>query len=189
MPDTQTVASPNSGTPLVKVGEHTTTATSDTSTKKVKVDRKAVRRAQNEEYLKNPNVKAFLYMIGKSEGGDYHAKYGWTPGDTRWVFTDESTHPGAGEGGHTTAAGLYQINKAAWTEHGIKAMGLDDFSPHTQDLIAVEDLRVHNVLNPIIAGDIKPAIDKLKPHEWVSFQVHGFATLNAWFVEGGGGAK
>ncbi|MEX3853192.1 paar repeat-containing protein [Paraburkholderia sp. BR10923] len=185
----KTVISP-SGQHLNHTARRTTTSTADSAAKQVRVaSRQKTRLEENEEYFKDANVKAFLYMIGKSEGGDYHAKYGWYPGNTTWTFTDESTHPGPGKDGHTTAAGLYQINRAAWTEHGKKAMGLDDFSPHTQDLIAVEDVRLHNVIDLVIAGDIKHAIEKLKPHEWVSFQVHDFATLKAWFIAGGGTPK
>ena len=181
------VTSPT-GKRLAHAAQKTTTSIADGAAKQVQIaSRQKTRLGENEEYLKNANVKAFPYMIGKSEGGDYRAKYGWYPGNTSWTFTDESTHPGPGKDGHTTAAGLYQINKAAWTEHGKKAMGLDDFSPHTQDLIAVED--VHNVIDSVVAGDIKPAIDKLKPREWVSFQVHDFAALKAWFIAGGGTPK
>ncbi|RQH04252.1 paar repeat-containing protein [Paraburkholderia dinghuensis] len=187
MPNTVTS---RSGKPLAHAAHRTTTSTTDSAAKQLQIaSRQKTRRDENEEYLKNANVKAFLYMTGKSEGGDYHAKYGWYPGNTTWGFTDETTHPGVGKDGRTTAAGLYQINNAAWTEHGKKAMGLDDFSPHTQDLIAVEDIRKHNVLDAVIGGDIKTAIDKLKPHEWVSFQVHDYKTLKGWFVEGGGTPK
>ena len=185
----KTVTSP-SGKHLAHAARKTTTRTADSAAKQVRIaSRQKTRLDENEEYLKNTNVKAFLYAIGKSEGGDYHAKYGWNPGNTKWTFTDESTHPGPGKDGHTTAAGLYQINKTAWIEHGKKAMGLDDFSPHTQDLIAVEGIRFRHAIDSVVAGDIKPAIDKLKPNEWVSFQVHDFATLKDWFVAGGGTPK
>lgn len=62
-------------------------------------------------------------------------------------------------------------------------------SPHTQDLIAVEGIRFRRAIDSVVAGDIKPAIDKLKPDEWVSFQVHDFATLKDWFVAAGGTPK
>lgn len=118
------------------------------------------RRAENEEYLKNKNVKAFLDTISEAEGGDYHAKfgYGWARGD--WKFTDESTHPGAGFGGSTTASGRYQITKSTWKLQCTTAMGLTDFSPHTQDLTAIEILRSVKAIDPIANGDIKDAIHK-----------------------------
>jgi hypothetical protein len=95
-------------------------------------DRKALRRFQNEVYLKNVNVKAFLDTLAKTEGGDYHAKYGWVQGRDGWSFCDESTHPGYGKGGKLSPAGRYQINLKTWKEQGIDHQGLEDFSPHTQ---------------------------------------------------------
>lgn len=178
-----------SNVPLVKAGKATTTKASDSDRKQVKIDTQAVRREQNEQYLKNANVKAFLEMIGKAEGGDYHAKFGWIRGKSDWIFSDESTHPGAGKGGKTTAAGLYQINVACWTEHGKKLQGLTDFSPRTQDLIAVDNIRSSKVIQNIVEGDIKTAIDKLKTNQWTSFQVHKFVQLEQWYKDAGGAVK
>lgn len=151
-----------SGTPLVKVAEKTTTPASDSSAKVVIVDKKAIRKAQNEAYLSEPNVKAFLDTIADCEGGDYDFMYGAVKGkkNDKWRFKDYSTHPGAGAGGKTTAAGRYQITKANWTENGIKKMGLTDFSPHTQDLIAVEGLRQAKAIEAVLEGDLNNAISK-----------------------------
>lgn len=118
------------------------------------------RRAENEEYLKNKNVKAFLDTLAKAEGGDYHAKYGFGWARGNWAFTDESTHPGAGFGGKTTASGRYQITIASWRDNCITAMGLSDFSPKTQDLTAIEILRKVRAIDPIVNGDIQDAIHK-----------------------------
>lgn len=122
------------------------------------------RREENEEYLKNKNVKAFLDAIAESEGGNYHAKYGygWAKGFQTgiWTFTDESTHPGAGYGDSITASGRYQINIVTWREYAEK-MGLTDFSPHTQDLMAVDILRTLGVIDEIKAGDIPGAMPKV----------------------------
>ena len=166
-----------------------TTPLHDTNPQIVRVDRKALRRAENEEFLKNSNVQAFLSMIAKSEGGDYHAKYGngWKPGN--WTFTDESTHPGYGWNKASTASGRYQILEGSWKEHGIKKQGLTDFSPHTQDLIAVEIIRFRHAVDDVVDGDIQAAIDKLKANEWVSLPKHSFSTLKDWFTEAGGKVK
>ena len=118
------------------------------------------RREENEEYLKNKNVKAFLDTITKAEGGDYHAKFGFGWARGNWVFTDESTHPGAGHGGSVTASGRYQITKPTWKLQCIEAMGLSDFTPHTQDLTAVEILRTVHAVDPLVEGDIETATRK-----------------------------
>ncbi|WP_054052999.1 hypothetical protein [Pseudomonas nunensis] len=143
----------------------TITPIKDTSPKDIVVSAKQQkRRAENAEYLKNKNVKAFLDTLAQIEGGDYHAKFGfgWAPGfkTGKWTFSDESTHPGAGHGGSTTASGRYQITKPAWSESSIDAMGLSDFSPGTQDLIAVELLRTVSAIEPLISGDLKTTIGK-----------------------------
>jgi muramidase (phage lysozyme) len=49
---------------------------------------------------------------------------------------------------------MYQITKETWRNHGVKAMGLTDFKPETQDLIAVEMLRSIGVIEKIKAGEI-----------------------------------
>jgi len=158
----QQVKSPSTGRTLIKVASKQLTPSSDSSVKVVKVDKKAIRKAQNETYLSNSNVKAFLDTIADCEGADYNFKYGAIKGkkNDKWRFTDYSTHPGAGFGGKTTAAGRYQITKANWTENGINKMGLSDFSPHTQDLIAVEGLRQINAIEAVIDGDMTVAIGR-----------------------------
>lgn len=144
--------------PLVKAADIKTTPASDADPKTIKVDKKTIQRSQNEELLKNANVKAFLGAIAWAEGGDYHAKfgYGWAPGN--WSFKDESTHPGAGYGGKTTAAGMYQITIDTWKDHGTKRQGLSDFSPRTQDLIAISRLRSVGAIDPILDGDFMGAM-------------------------------
>ena len=104
-------------------------------------------------------MAAFLKAIGEAEGGGYDFKYGAVKGKRNdpWRFTDTSTHPGPGFGGKTTAAGMYQITIDTWRDHGGK-MGLTDFTPTTQDLIAVEMLRSLGVIDNIEAGDIAGAM-------------------------------
>ncbi|WP_374258126.1 paar repeat-containing protein [Aquabacterium sp.] len=183
---TSTVTSPT-GKTLHHRATHTTTPKESAEAKVIRVQMAQQKRVEeNREYLKNANVKAFLAMIGKSEGGDYHAKYGWHPGSTERSFTDESTHPGFGYKGLSSASGLYQINKACWQEHGVKAQGLSDFSPATQDLIAVQAIRYRKTIDDVVAGNLKEAIGKLKKNEWVSFQVHSYEDLERWYTQAGG---
>jgi muramidase (phage lysozyme) len=153
------------GRKMSPVATRAVTPVKDATPKTVSLDAKQqVRRSENAEFLKNRNVKAFLDTLAQVEGGDYHAKfgYGWAPGwkTGKWTFSDESTHPGAGYGGSTTASGRYQVTKATWAELSVKAMGLSDFTPGTQDLIAVELLRNVNAIEPLISGDLKVAVGK-----------------------------
>jgi muramidase (phage lysozyme) len=113
------------------------------------------------EDLSHPNINAFLKATAEAEGGDYDFKYGAVKGKKNdpWRFTDFSTHPGAGKGGHTPA-GMYQITKVTWEDHGIRRMGLTDFSPGTQDLIAVSMLHGLKVTDQIKAGDIDAGLAK-----------------------------
>ncbi|KPC53848.1 PAAR domain-containing protein [Amantichitinum ursilacus] len=123
--------------------------------------RQADRRAENEQYLLNPNVKALLDTIAWAEGGEYNFKYGANPGNApRWRFDDYSTHPGVGLGGRMTAAGRYQITQPSWHQNGAIMQGITDFSPHSQDLMAVELIRSNHVLDRLIAGDLPGTLDK-----------------------------
>ncbi len=126
------------------------------------------RLQSNQDYLKKANVKAFIGAIAVAEGGDYNLKFGGVKGkkNDKWQFADYSTHPGAGSDGKTTAAGMYQINKDTWKEMGGK-MGLSDFSPDTQDLIAVEILRSIKVVDNIVEGDINTAL-KAASRRWAA---------------------
>ncbi|MFC0250986.1 glycoside hydrolase family 24 protein [Massilia consociata] len=120
------------------------------------------RRAANAEFLSHPNVAAFLKAIAEAEGGGYDFKYGALKGrrNDRWRFKDTSTHPGAGIDGKSTAAGMYQITRPTWRHHGGK-LGLTDFSPQTQDLIAVEILRSLGVIEQIKAGELEAVMPKV----------------------------
>lgn len=145
------------------------TPLSDQNPVVVTIDVLKIRREQNEQYLLNKNVKAFLDTIAETEGGDYDLKYGGVKGkkNDKWRITDYTLPPSAGADGKTTASGRYQINLANWTENGKKKMGLNDFSPHTQDLIAIEGLRQCKAIDFIINGDIKNAI-KMAARTWNS---------------------
>lgn len=118
--------------------------------------------AANAEHLAHPNVAAFLKAIAVAEGGGYDFKYGALKGrsNDRWRFTDMSTHPGPGIDGKSTAAGMYQITRPTWQHHGAK-LGLRDFSPRTQDLIAVEILRSLGVIAAIKQGEIADVMLKV----------------------------
>lgn len=156
---TDTLTSPT-GKTLLRRTSRTTTPKESSEAKTVRIMQdKAGRLAENEALLTNPNVVAFLKAIAEAEGGGYDFKYGAVKGKKKdpWRFSDYSTHPGPGFGGRTTAAGMYQITIDTWRQHGGK-MGLTDFSPKTQDLIAVELIRSVGVIDKVKSGDIAGAI-------------------------------
>jgi muramidase (phage lysozyme) len=154
-----TVTSP-SGKTLLRRATWTTTSKESAEAKIVQISQeKTTRLEENRSLLADRNVSAFLKAIAEAEGGGYDFKYGAIKGKRNdpWRFSDFSTHPGPGFGGSTTAAGMYQITIATWRQHGGK-MGLTDFSPTTQDLIAVEILRSLRIIDKIRSGDIAGAI-------------------------------
>lgn len=158
----RTLTSP-SGRTLQHVASRRTTPAEDRAAKELRVLASTQKRlAENREYLKNANVRAYLAAIAAAEGGDYDLMYGGVRGkkNDKWRFSDFSTHPGPGIDGRTTAAGRYQINKINWKENGEKKMGLTDFSNETQDLIAVESIRYAHAIDDVIAGNIEPAARK-----------------------------
>ena len=159
---TTTITSP-SGRTLHHRASRRTTPREDAEAKLVRIKRnKEQRQAEIREPLKNANIQAFLKAIADAEGGGYDFKYGAVKGkkNDRWRFTDYSTHPGPGSGGVTTASGMYQINKMTWQDHGERRMGLTDFTPETQDLIAVSMLQGLGVIDKIKDGDIEAGVSQ-----------------------------
>jgi muramidase (phage lysozyme) len=156
---TDTVTSP-SGKALLRRATWKTTPQESAEAKIVRISQQKMSRLEeNRALLADRNVGAFLKAIAEAEGGGYDFKYGAVKGKRNdpWRFSDFSTHPGPGFGGSTTAAGMYQITIATWRQHAGK-MGLTDFTPLTQDLIAVEILRSLRVIEKIKGGDIAGAI-------------------------------
>jgi len=107
-------------------------------------------------------VKAFLDMIGYSEGANYDTLVGG-----KEKITDFSHHPNkkvlVRKGLVSTAAGKYQILKRTWDELGMK-----DFSPASQDQAAIKLLQRRGALDLVKAGKIEEAIEKCNK-EWASF--------------------
>jgi tape measure domain-containing protein len=101
-------------------------------------------------------VKAFLALIGHTEGADYNTVYGGGK------FGSFAAYP-SGRG----PAGRYQFQEPTW--RGLaKQLGLRDFSPESQDKGAVQLLREKGALDLILKGDIAGAIRKLTPYTWSS---------------------
>jgi muramidase (phage lysozyme) len=114
--------------------------------------------------LENPNVRTFLDFLGKAEGADYNVIVGGGK------FEDFSKHPGIvglrTKSGPSTAAGKYQITKRTYNDIAPK-LKITDFSPESQDRIAVALIRRRGALNDVVNGNWDSAIQKLGK-EWAS---------------------
>lgn len=124
-------------------------------------------RQDAEKYLAAPRVRAFLRTISRSEGAGYNTLvFGG-------VFSDYTKHPNIrrtrninGKAVTSSAAGAYQMIYATWMM-AATALGLTDFSAHSQDLAAVWLLNKCGALQLIMLGTLEDAIHKASI-EWAS---------------------
>lgn len=104
------------------------------------------------------NVKKFLDFLGRAEGADYNTIVGGNK------FTDFRAHPKVvglrTAEGPSTAAGKYQIVGTTYDEVAPK-LGIRDFTPDSQDRIAVELIRRKGALEDVRNGNFDAAIGKL----------------------------
>jgi lysozyme len=112
------------------------------------------------------NTRAFLSMLSAAEGTGAHGYYTLFGGQP---FLELDTHPGVrtwgewtepGKMNYTTAAGRYQITLTTWRRLAAK-MGLADFSPATQDAMALELLREAGAAEDVRAGRFDAALQKV----------------------------
>jgi muramidase (phage lysozyme) len=118
-----------------------------------------------DELRKNPNVRVMLDLISKAEGNtDYDTIVGGGK------FKDFSSHPNQsvklGKGLISDAAGKYQIMGFNWGPYS-KKLGLKDFSPESQDKIAIQMLADRGALNAVLKGDFTGAVKK-SGSQWTS---------------------
>lgn len=111
-----------------------------------------VARARAEADLALPQTKAFLDMVSSTEGTRRHG-YNTVFGGGR--TNDLSSFPGTGR---NTASGRYQITADTFSD-ARDALGLDDFSPHSQDLAAAWLLHGKAILPYLKIGDFAGALD------------------------------
>jgi len=125
-----------------------------------------------------PQLKAFLDTIAHSEIGQgllirsadgYNVLVGSTPAAPK-LFTSYADHPRVlvdlGNGLKSTAAGRYQI-LARYFDVYKKQLGLSDFSPASQDAIAVQLIRECQAIDDISNGHIEAALYKCRSR-WAS---------------------
>jgi len=110
------------------------------------------------------NLDAFLAMLRHSEGTDKaDDPYAVTFGES-FTIKDFSDHPHAlgwpgylWKGIHETASGAYQITYPTWFILKSR-LGLQDFSPASQDEAAIELIREKGALDLVEAGRLEAAI-------------------------------
>ena len=126
------------------------------------------------------NQKAFLDMIAYSEIGPRllaASDDGYNVIVGGGLFNDYSTHPNkrifiSRYGIFSSAAGRYQLLKRYYDAYS-KMLGLNDFSPESQDAIALQQIKERGALGYISAGDIEMAIYRCK-NIWASLPGAGY---------------
>lgn len=161
----------------------------------------------------NPNRKAFLDTIARSELGrllavsdnGYNVIVGSTPAKPI-LFTSYADHPRRlitlldkeglpmtvnGKVLRSTAAGRYQL-LARFFDAYKKQLKLTDFSPDSQDAIAVQQIKEQGALDDVDAGRFAAAVQKCC-NIWASLPGANYgqhenklADLQAAFVAAGG---
>ena len=121
------------------------------------------------EALKNPNVRAALDAIAVAELGESAANkggYGYLFGDTggKETFNPNTlkSHPKRRVPfGNTasSATGRYQTMDFVWNEEAGR-LGIKDFKPQSQEIMAVSRLMYRRVLDDVKKGNIASAISK-----------------------------
>jgi len=157
----------------------------------------------NEKTAGSRNAIAFLDMLAWSEGTST-SKYTRDDGydvvvggvDSPNTFGSYANHPGIlvsvnKAGLKSTAAGRYQILKRWWNAYRT-SLALKDFSPLSQDLVALQQIRERLAMADIHAGRISSAIEKCS-NIWASLpgntygqRMHKKEDLLARFVAFGG---
>lgn len=132
----------------------------------------------------NPNLSAFLDMISVSEGTST-SKYTKDDGydivvdgiNSPKIFPSYGCHPNIlvtvnSKGLKSTAAGRYQLLNRWWAPYA-ELLKLNDFSPESQDKIAIQQIKERGALDDIKLGNITVAIKKCS-NIWASFPGAGY---------------
>nr|WP_318380449.1 glycoside hydrolase family 104 protein [uncultured Enterobacter sp.]DAL63570.1 MAG TPA_asm: lysozyme [Caudoviricetes sp.] len=128
----------------------------------------------------NKQRKAFLDMLAWSEGTDKPGQptrnrgYDVIVGGS--LFTSYADHPRKlvtlNPKLKSTAAGRYQLLSRYWDAYRIQ-LGLKDFSPASQDAVALQQIKERGALPLIDKGDIRQAIDRCS-NIWASLPGAGY---------------
>jgi len=120
-----------------------------------------------DQTLKNHNVQSFLALIRHTEGAGYTTLFGGG------IVENTEDHPRiaitrtlGGKPITSTAAGAYQFLSRTWDEC-VKALGLPDFTPASQDQAALYLIERRRALPAVLEGDWETAIERCN-REWAS---------------------
>lgn len=140
------------------------------------------------------------FAEGTNSGEGYRALFGWRPGNGK-VFNSFAAHPRqfftytdlAGKTIRTSAAGAYQITATTTDALNAKYPGqFPDFSPETQDAMALTLMEERGALPDIDAGRLDAAVNKIRkiwaslPGSGSNQPERGFDQIAAAFVQSGG---
>ena len=124
----------------------------------------------------SPNLKAFLDMIAVSEGTKGKGDDGYNVIVGGELFHGYTDHPRKlvwlKPGLASTAAGRYQLLARYW-DYYKSFLQLKDFSPASQDAVAIQQIKERKALDDIEKGYINVAIDKCK-NIWASLPGAGY---------------
>ncbi|MBZ7124642.1 glycoside hydrolase family 24 protein [Klebsiella grimontii] len=128
----------------------------------------------------NKQRKAFLDMLAWSEGTDKPGQptknrgYDVIVGGS--LFSSYADHPRKlvtlNPKLKSTAAGRYQL-LARWWDAYRKQLGLKDFSPASQDAVALQQIKERGALPLIDSGQVRQAIDRCS-NIWASLPGAGY---------------
>ena len=135
-------------------------------------------------------LKAFLSLVAWSEGTSTSPLTGDQDGynvivsgvDGPAIFTDYSHHPFELGGAvivrkqpllQSSAAGRYQLLARYWRAYK-EQLSLPDFSPASQDAVAIQQIKERKALPMIEAGDVQGAIEACS-NIWASFPGNDYA--------------
>lgn len=144
---------------------------------------------------RSSNLQAFLDMIAVSEGTKSLGDNGYNVLVGGSLFDGYADHPRTivtlNPKLKSSAAGRYQILSRYFDAYR-KTLRLPDFSPTSQDAIAVQMIREQKALGDVEAGRFTEAVAKCK-NIWASLPGAGYgqhenslAKLQAAYVEHGG---
>lgn len=110
-------------------------------------------RDQAESLLQDHRVQAFLGALAQGESDDHYNSI--VGGGS---FDDFSQHPNVLVPKYnSTAAGAYQFTHGTRGDQ-IKRLGLEDFSPHSQDLAAVDLLQQTGAIRNLLSDNLDGAV-------------------------------